>query len=235
MAQPDQPLGTDLTFGIGVIGHRPDRLQAADLPMLEKVVAGVIATVQDLARKFAGRQIVILSPLAEGADQIVAKAGLAANCRLFCPTPFPLAEYEKDFPVETGARAGFHALLAQARAANGLTLAELDGSREAPGAAYGTAGRVVMRGSDLLLAIWDGQKPKGEGGTVQTLQEALAENIPVLWIDAESPHALQILGNVREFPTFSDTRRAEVVQSPASSLTALLESLMASASTGNSP
>ena len=87
----------------------------------------------------------------------------------------------------------FRGLLERAKAGAGLTTFELDGRRTAVSEAYGAAGRVVLNQSDLLIAVWDGHEAAGNGGTVGTLQQALQYNLPVLWIDALSPHDWQLL------------------------------------------
>jgi hypothetical protein len=54
--------------------------------------------------------------------------------------------------------------------------------------AYSVAGRIVLNQSDLLIAVWDGGKPAGGGGTVETLREAVHYHVPALWIDAQARH-----------------------------------------------
>jgi len=85
----------------------------------------------------------------------------------------------------------YRALLEKATA-----VLELDGSRATPaqtGAAYEAVGRLVLRHSDILIAIWDGVKPEGEGGTGQIVDEAMRSEIPTLWIHAHAPHDTCVL------------------------------------------
>jgi hypothetical protein len=112
--------------------------------------------------------------------------------------PFPQAEYERDFvppcALEEGSLEHFRTLLTNARTGPGLVTYEIDGERSDPGGAYGAAGRVVLNQSDLLVVVWDGEKPEGRGGTVDTLREAVGYRVPVVWIDAVAPHNWCILG-----------------------------------------
>ncbi len=52
---------------------------------------------------------------------------------------------------------------------------------------------MVLNQSDLLVVVWDGRERAGEGGTVDTLYQALAFHVPVLWIDALEPKEWMVL------------------------------------------
>jgi len=119
----------------------------------------------------------LLSPLAEGADRLVAEEALKAGFTLFAPLPFPQAEYETDFPLSV---VPFRNLLAQAE-----TL-ELDGAHGALAEeSYREVGRFVLRNCDVLIAIWDGEPERGGGGAGEIVQLAANANLPVWWIDAK--------------------------------------------------
>jgi hypothetical protein len=118
----------------------------------------------------------LLSPLAEGADRLVAEEALKAGFVLFAPLPFLQAEYEKDFPgsVET-----FRALLAQGEAL------ELDGERGSFAEdGYRETGLFILRNCDLVIAIWDGAREHGPGGTGEIVRLAAQAHLPVWWIDS---------------------------------------------------
>src|ERR1700690_3670047 len=92
---------------IAVSGHRV--INSTDAPELYKAVVKVLNRI----RKQSGAEtpLVLLSPLAEGADRIGAQAALDVGIHLVVPLPMPRAEYEIDFPDSTGE---FHRLLQQA-------------------------------------------------------------------------------------------------------------------------
>ena len=174
---------------VGVTGHRPNRLSrqpAADLPrqceQVLKAIAALASSAHD-RRLYSPEPplLRILSPLAEGADRIVARAGLALGADLQCPLPFHVAEYCRDFE-DAASCEEFHALLAKASA-----VFQIEGSRAAEDAAYERVGRLVLEQSDLLIAVWDGEPAAGRGGTTQIVQEALAQRVPVLWLHASEP------------------------------------------------
>lgn len=184
-----------LVVQIGVTGHRPNRLSpqiAADLPrqceQVLKAIAALAARAHDpLIHSSEPPLLRILSPIAEGSDRIVANAGLALGADLQCPLPFHEEEYCRDFSTESS-RDEFHALLAKASA-----VFQVDGSRDASAAAYERIGRLVLEQSDFLIAIWDGEPAAGRGGTTQIIQEAIDQNIPVIWLHASLGQAPCIL------------------------------------------
>ncbi len=204
-----------LTFRVGVVGHRPNRLPAdgvrrAQLQTLLNDILGRVATAVEAFRRHAPEAALYaaeaptlraVSSLAEGTDRLFADAALARGYALCCPMPFAQAEFEHDFDAASVAE--FRSLLARA-SANGLTRFELDGARnsaaepDAEARAYAVAGRVVVNQSDLLVVVWDGGEPAGNGGTVHALREALHYNVPVLWIDALDPARWQCLRRLEE-------------------------------------
>ena len=196
-----------LVVQIGVTGHRPNRLSpdvAADLPgqceQVLKAIAALASSAHDpLLHSPQPPLLRILSPLAEGADRIVARAGLALDADLQCPFPFHIEEYCRDFTSEAS-RDEFQALLAKASA-----VFQADGERDADSHAYERIGRIVLEQSDFLIAIWDGEPAAGRGGTTQIMDEALEQNVPVIWLHASQQKAPSILfiddsGDRQELP-----------------------------------
>jgi len=171
---------------VGVTGHRPDRLDQADLPELRARVAEVLSALQDGS---CGR-VTLVSALAEGADQLVAEVAVAAGLRLVCPLPFPLETYDQDFAVGN-ALGAFRTLLEQA-----AEVEELPGSRSSPSveaAAYAAVGARIVDRADVLLAIWDGARSRGAGGTADVVAQARRVGVPTVWIAATPPHRVTIL------------------------------------------
>ena len=186
-----------LVVQIGVTGHRPNRLSpqvAAGLPaqcqQVLQAIGALASQVHDPLLHSPEPPILrILSPLAEGADRIVARAGLALGADLQCALPFHVEEYGRDFTSDAS-RAEFQDLLAKASA-----VFQCDGDREAASLAYERIGRIVLEQSDFLIAIWDGEPAAGRGGTTQIVEEALQQNVAVVWLNAFEPKAPCILLN----------------------------------------
>jgi len=127
----------------------------------------------------------LVSPLAEGSDRLVAEEALEAGYALYAPLPFPRGEYEKDFPDSVDA---FRALLGRAE-----TL-ELDGARgDLESESYQEVGRFVVRNCDLLIAIWDGERERGPGGSAEIIRFAARTGLPVWWIDANGANPPRLI------------------------------------------
>jgi hypothetical protein len=201
------PPRAPLAFRVGIVGHRPNRLTKADLAILgatiSKILSETKAAVTTFHREhpdlYATKPILrAITPLAEGTDRLFAQAAIDLKYAICCPMPFPRAEYERDMvppcSLEQDSTARFAALLKDAESYSDLVVFELDGDRAEAGEAYGSAGRVVLNQSDLLVVVWDGEKPAGRGGTVDTLREAIRYRVPVVWIDAIAPHDWCVLG-----------------------------------------
>ncbi|EFL52005.1 hypothetical protein DesfrDRAFT_1174 [Solidesulfovibrio fructosivorans JJ]] len=190
------PPTTPFVCAIGVTGHRD--LTPETIPAIARAVADVLATIREevasqlreVERHLFSPSPPILrcvSPLAEGADRIVAREALKQDYELQSPLPFAREEYEKDF-AQGASKHEFRDLLAKASA-----VLELDGIRPSQDDAYLAVGRVVLEQSDLLLAVWDGAEAKGRGGTGQIVAEARSRGIPVVMVHPAEPAANRVL------------------------------------------
>ena len=189
-----------LVLRVGITGHRS--LGGADIGVLDGVVGQILQTIAETARTVqadpaaqavyaaAAPILLFVSPLAEGADRIAAKAALARGWRLATPMPFFQENYERDFPSTADE---FRTMLAQARADGAVV--ELDGSYEPARRpeAYLEVGHFVLRHCDILIAIWDGKTAAGVGGTGDIVQNAVELGIPVLHVNCAKPHPISIL------------------------------------------
>lgn len=212
----NSPPKTRLTFRVGVVGHRPNRLpkDQPTLDVLRETVAIILDETKEAVRAFQqDKELAALyapepfamravSPLAEGADRIVADEAIKQGYGLCCPMPFFREEFEKDFDAVSVAE--FRDLLDRAQARADLVRFELDGQRDSEGApdneahAYASAGQVVLNQSDLLILIWDGGASAGVGGTADTLERALHYHVPTIWIDSRKPRLWQCLRSAED-------------------------------------
>ena len=191
------------TLRIGVTGTRT--LDPGQLPRLHAQVTEVLRAAAALAKTAGVTQLELLSPLAEGADRLVAECALDPSSdlkfELICPMPFARQEYEKDFLTPANLDA-FNTIITNARP----RILELDGKRTASvthpdgtsltpaeqiradhgeeARAYEAVGRLIVRNCDLLIAIWDGLPGEGRGGTADTVRHAISFGPPVVWIHA---------------------------------------------------
>lgn len=147
---------------MGVTGHR-------DLARPEDVAAAVDAVLDALAGE-ERRTLVAVSALAEGADRLVARRVLARpGGRLIALLPLAPADYVADF-ADVASVEEFTELLAAADEYEVIEGAPSDDwTREA---AYERAGHAMLDRCDVLLALWDGEKGRGRGGTAEMVFEA---------------------------------------------------------------
>ena len=174
------------TICVGVTGHRITGLFRAGYKQesLQRSTRKLLTRIKELGRLPSlpnptgrtGHSLVMVSPLAEGADRIVAREALALGYELHCPLPFARAEYEQDF-VSEESKGEFQTLLERAK-----VVIELKGSHKLADKAYEAVGRWVLDHSDILLAIWNGETAAGRGGTGQIVKESLDRGLPTVWI-----------------------------------------------------
>ncbi|GAA2511399.1 hypothetical protein [Pilimelia columellifera] len=123
-----------------------------------------------------GPQLYGVSSLAEGADQLFAAHVLAVGGAL--EAILPSAGYASSLSSD-GGRARLEEL--RRAAATVITLP----SSKPDGQAFLTAGQVLVDRCDHLLAVWDGQPARGQGGTADVVAYARSCGRPVtvLWVD----------------------------------------------------
>lgn len=111
----------------------------------------------------------VVTSLAEGADQLVARAAVRRGLPL--EVVVPAAGYADSLPAAD--RPAFAELLAAAEAVR-----TLDHPEPSP-AAYRDAGLATLAGADLLLAVWDGGPARGTGGSAEIVARARELGLPV--------------------------------------------------------
>ncbi len=145
---------------LAVTGHRslPD-----DTRPLEKAIEGILE-----ARTFD----VVWSMLAEGADRLVSDVALQLGIAIAAVLPFD--DYELDF--EGASRHKFENQLNQCR-----EVVRLSRPRSPNG--YLDAGKEIVDRAGVLIAVWDGKKAEGAGGTAQIVSYAHKKGREVMRVD----------------------------------------------------
>jgi hypothetical protein len=158
-----------LPIVIGVTGHR-------DLPRedLEEYRRGVADLIARFRRRYPATPLRVLSPLAAGADRLVAEVALETGCELVVPLPFPAAEYERDFPDSVDE---FRRILAQVAPANVFVLPPVAAEEgvtvrdpEHRDLYYRRVGEYIAAHSHVLVALWDGQPSDSDAGTAAVVR-----------------------------------------------------------------
>ena len=156
---------------IGVTGHRV-------LADAARVRSGVRVALRRIAHTFPARPWAIVSPLAEGADRMVAEHALRRrHTKLVVPLPLPSDEYLRDFE-DADSRAHFQALL---RKADQIVRFPKSRSRAR---AYQAVGDYVVDHYDVIVAVLDGRSGQGRGGTSSIVRRARRRGLPLAWVRA---------------------------------------------------
>lgn len=189
---PHPPLPR-LTFRVGVIGHRWNRLPRAAAPDLRVTIAQILQQALSNVASAHGpwyhpdpSRLCLVTSLAEGADRIGAAAlgDLAPSGRqrieLHVVFPFGETAYRETFdhPDELPEFDRLCALASRTLVMDGRPT-RFDG--------FVAGGRAVVDHCDLLIAVSDQAGSDGAGGTANQMAYALREGVPVVVVDPARP------------------------------------------------
>jgi adenylate cyclase len=179
-------LSSSHALRIAALGHRVISPKTRDATL--RAVTHILAAVREGALRPDGPDLVVISPLAQGADQIVAGAGLELGYQLQALLPGPQGDYEKTFDLgETEAEIFvLRSLLDHAR--QGYGAQELNGDlrhEESRNRAFLHCADVMIRKSDVVLAILSADR--WDSHTGQSARAAIALGLPLLVIDPAMP------------------------------------------------
>jgi len=170
---------------IGVSGHRD--LVPEEVPVLERAVSSFL---DDLKTRFPDLPLLLITPLAEGADRLVARVAVAAGIPLTVLLPMPADIYRTDF--DEGSDAVFETMRLGSEC---VELPLLEGTCpetvSRPGPArdrqYEYLGLYLAAHCHVLLALWDGRDSRAPGGTAQVIRSHQQDKVELLGGDARSP------------------------------------------------
>ncbi|GAA5038653.1 hypothetical protein [Actinopolymorpha pittospori] len=151
---------------VAITGHRG--LPAETERLVDEAIRAKLA-------RWTGADLVGPSCLADGADQISARAVLDAGGQL--EFVVPAAKYREGLPVEC--HAAYDELLGAAESVRRLDHIESDEQ------AHMDASRSLLKDADHLVAVWDGKPARGYGGTAEVVALAgdLGVDVTVIWPD----------------------------------------------------
>jgi len=155
---------------IAVTGHRDLRPQ--DLEALRREAATVLDAIRN---QKPGERLLVLSGLAEGADQLAAEVALEQGIALAAVLPMPLDIYRVQMGTE--AQQKLDKLLARSEvrielSLEGRTPEQVQTSEAARAACYETLALFLVRHAKALIALWDGKHSDKLGGTCRVVQYA---------------------------------------------------------------
>ena len=191
---------------VGVTGHRD--LRRADVQTLEKLVRSIFV---ELNQKYPHTPLLLLSPLAEGADRLVARVAREVGASLFVPLPLPRSLYETDFQGGDS-RSEFRSLLASADGIfelpllSGNTMDAISKLGMQRNRQYAQVGAFIAQRSQVFLSLWNGVYADGEdrvGGTADVVRFRL-DGVPLGYDSAASPLNAASNGSVYHIVTPRD-------------------------------
>lgn len=151
---------------LGVTGHRD--LLTEEIPAIKSSAKKLFLQLQET---FPDLPILLISPLAEGADQVIAEVAFEMGIPVTALLPMPLALYQDDFSGP--ALEAFNQLLA---ACDVIEMPLLEGTttdtisnRDTRDRQYTEMGAYLAAHSHILLAVWDGEDSHWPGGTSRVI------------------------------------------------------------------
>lgn len=182
-------INSSICMKIGVTAHR--NLQHADQDKIRQQVRELF---ENLRSEFPDLPLVLLNPLAEGGDMLVARVALEMGIALEIPLPMPLEVYEQDFQ-DPAVLAEFRSLLAQGESfelplAEGNSLESIQEHSPARTRQYAQLGMYISGHSHFLMALWDGEESDKPGGTASVVHFQLQDVMPGLPSAEEAKHLL---------------------------------------------
>jgi hypothetical protein len=165
--------GESFAFRVGIVGHRtlaPEIAQAAraQTESLLRALAKLLnppGSVHEIP-------IVLMSPLAEGADRIFVEAGQAVfgyRLRIVATLPKTLDRYEQDFPETVDA---FRSLIARCEQVIVSPLANNPNASDEE--RYANAADLMLTQCNLIISVWDGVAGRA-GGTHDAVRHRFEE------------------------------------------------------------
>jgi hypothetical protein len=140
----------------------------------------------------------IMTALAEGADRIVAESVLETeDSKIEVVLPLTIEDYLTDFKTDES-KTNFKRLLQLDQFAISLRSRKIEEEfstteiEEARKEAYFNAGKYIVDNCDVLIAIWNGEKAEGKGGTADVVAYAIHKHRPIIIINSNHPDEITI-------------------------------------------
>jgi hypothetical protein len=165
-----EPSELPLFHVVGFSGHR-------QLEDHEGVGRAIGDSLKALRSEVPGEWIAF-SSVADGGDKAFVAQARALGMSWHAILPLPKAEFAKDFTAEEWDNV--EKMLVNAEHVRVITE---NGTRDD---AYLDCGVETVNGSDVLVAVWDGQPARGKGGTAEVVEYARALGKPLIVIDAST-------------------------------------------------
>lgn len=163
-------------FKIGISGHRSVKHEKKDVYIfqLQKLLKYFVD-------KYPKKEILAVSPLADGADRLFIQAAIKIGLRYEVILPMKPNLYQQDFNENSYTE--FNKMLLNARKYkviplyNQLAQDDFAYNRDKRNIQYREVGRQLIAETDFMFFLWDGEKSTKIGGTFDTLVYAKEHGI----------------------------------------------------------
>jgi hypothetical protein len=167
---------------IGITGHI-----GLDPARMEKLDRGIEEAIEHIERAFPKRYLTVFSPLAVGADRLVARKLLERKgSRLIAVLPLSVDDYLDDFGPTDLHREDYEGAEARQEFRHWLSHRAIETIVMPPSAtrdeSYEKVGFYVAKYSDVMIAVWDGKPSQGRGGTAEIVAKARELGKPICHI-----------------------------------------------------
>ncbi|QOR61224.1 hypothetical protein ACM66Z_07125 [Sulfurovum sp. ST-21] len=150
---------------VGVSGHRD--LKKSKMDDYKEEVKSIL---MKLIRENPDREVIVVSPLADGADRLAVYAAKELELRYEVLLPMPSYLYEKDFSLESLQEYKALTMTAMDKPTviplcEGCTEENISKYGEYRDKQYLKTGEEIVDRSNMMLFLWDGKPSGGTGGT----------------------------------------------------------------------
>jgi hypothetical protein len=152
---------------LAATGHR--EIPTQDIDALRTSVNGELNSITEAN---PSSPCILVSALAEGADRLVAKCALDLGWHLCAALPLSKEEYETDFQDKASVNE-FRDLLKRS-----TWIKVIDEKYHSRPICYHELGIWLSQHAQILIALWDGEKSRGQGGTAEVI-DIFREGIPL--------------------------------------------------------
>jgi hypothetical protein len=155
-----------MTLKIGITGHRKLEDSLIVRQKIKEIITKILQSKK--AEIFEA-----YTSLAIGSDSIFAEVALEMGGVVKVVLPMPVDEYQKDF--ESNEIVLFNNILKH-DANPQITESKIPHNDQDRNEAYYKAGKLVVDSCDVMIAVWDGEKSNGRGGTADIVKYAKETN-----------------------------------------------------------
>lgn len=164
---------------VGITGHIG--LDPTRMPELER---GIEEAIRRIEQAFPNRYLTVFSPLAVGADRLVARKLLEREAtRLIAVLPVPAEDYLNDFGPTDLHHIDYESAELRQEFRHWISHRAIEVIPMPPSAtrneAYEKAGFYIADHSDVMIAVWDGLPSQGRGGTAEIVERARTLGKPI--------------------------------------------------------